>query len=71
MRERKEKDRWDEFVLLGLMPKEGGKKNLAIFLSSTRWGNRNEFNYEAGSTSEFFFHVYKLDSVRLEKWSPF
>ena len=31
MRESKEKDRWDEFVLLGLMPKEGGKKIWRFF----------------------------------------
>ena len=45
--DRDREDRWAEFVLLGHVPKRG-KKNLAIFLSSTRWSNRNEFTTKRG-----------------------
>jgi hypothetical protein len=50
---------------------EKKKKNLAIFLSSTRWGNRNEFNYKGSSISECLFHVKQPDLVSPEKWSWF
>lgn len=60
-----------DWILSEAYAQRGEKKNLAIFLSSTRWSNRNEFNCKGRSSRECFFLVYKLDSVRPETWSPF
>ena len=53
----------------GMCPK--GEKNLAIFLSSTRWGNQNEFPTKREALVNAFSMFIQLDLVRTEKWSQF
>lgn len=55
----------------GTCPKGGLKKNPAILLSSTRWGNWNEFPTKGAALVMPFPCVCKLDLVRPEKWSQF
>lgn len=65
----RERKRWAEFVLLGHQP-NAGKRNLAIFVSSTRWGDWNKFSFKGGLTKECLFPVCRAPFSETGKMEP-